>query len=458
MCSTSADEIAELGEEQALVLTEVIRGNSVLMHGTAGTGKSMVITRLIQMLCRRKRSFALTAFTGAAAVHIGGSTIHSFFTGMGLMCDDIDVLIKKLRRSPQLKNKIKSLSIFIIDEISMVSAVFFSVIDKLFRFATGKDVPFGGVQLLLCGDFYQLPPVDSSEDGLVYAFETEVWNELNLIVVEPTKVYRQVDEEFIDILNEIRTGDVTINAMAALCKCVGKKFEEDEVKATTLFARNVDADRVNDHELGLLSDAVRTYDAECVVLPKPKITEAEMKELYKNSKSAMKHCPAPNTLNIKRGAQVMLRRNLNVASGLANGSRGCVIGYDMNNKFPVVRFTNGSIITIQEHRFEYKFATGSVTVTQVPLMLAWAMTIHKSQGCTVDRLVMSMDGIRTDGQAYVALSRVRSLEGLSLTDFNPRAIRASSKVKAKFPGQKKNSEQTMDDGERVTGKKRKSSN
>lgn len=427
----------QLGTEQEAVIDLAMEGHNVLMHGPAGTGKSITVKRLLQLYNKRNTNYALMAYTGAAAVHIRGTTIHSFFRGLGLMDGEVDILIKKAKRSRELVQKIKSVEVLLIDEISMVPAPFFVKIDTIFRAVTGVDLPFGGKQVLMFGDFFQLPPIDKdSSSGAEFVFETDLWEALELTVIHATCVYRQNDPEFVDLLNELRVGEVSMNTMALLmprvCEVKDRDDNEDNIRPTILYSRNIDVDTMNHEELMRLNTPSVTHESECIVTPKPLSTEKQLKELYRKSKDIEKHCVAPMVLTTKVGAQVMLRKNM-LTHDLFNGSRGVVIGYGgTNNRFPVVQFTNGTIHTIYPHRFEYHYPFGSVAVVQIPLILAWAITIHKSQGCTVDRLHMSMEGIRTPGQAYVAFSRVRSLSGLTISNFNPRVVRAHPKVIAAF--------------------------
>jgi ATP-dependent DNA helicase PIF1 len=435
----SHQDLQFLSDEQKDVLQQVSSGSNVLMHGPAGTGKSAAINRLMTMLNERKIRYALTAFTGAAAVNVGGQTIHSLFKGLGLMKDDTKVLFKKLKRQSTVMNHLKHLQVLIIDEISMVSSMFFDKIDQLFRLVTTKDLPFGGKQLILSGDFYQLPPIEQSPSGAQFAFESDVWDHLHIKTVTMKKVFRQVENAFIDVLNAVRVGVMDVSVMAVLCKRVDAVIGKDsDIVPTSLFATNRNADTINVEELKKIDEIGRVYDGKCTVTPNQNTSEVNAKDLYKMSMDIRKHCPAPETITLKIGAQVMLRRNLDLSCGLANGSRGIVVAMDASTNFmPRVKFLNGSSRIINPFPFEYKYPHGMIVMTQIPLILAWAMTIHKSQGCTLDLVSISTKNIFQDGQAYVALSRVRSLGGLSLRDFDPRVIKANLKVKERFPVESK---------------------
>jgi ATP-dependent DNA helicase PIF1 len=433
-------ELTELDEDQQLVVESVISGKNVLMHGPAGTGKSVTLKKIIYLLRQRQRTCALTAFTGGASINIGGSTIHSLFQGLGLMKEDIPRLIKKLKRLPVVLARLRSIDVLVIDEISMISMVFFDKIDALLRFVLGrKDIPFGGIQLFLAGDFFQLPPMEKSDDGEIFAFESKVWEELKLTQIELTIVHRQTDPEFVRILHEMRRGKLGLDGMCALCERVNKEIGDGIIVPTSLFATNKEADTENNKELLKLNGEQMVYEARCVVSTKPNIKEHDLKEIYRTSMQVTKHCAAPEILNLRPGAQVMLRINMDLENGLANGSRGYVRSYSEDG-FPIVQFINGKIRTIIPYNFLYKYPQGTITVTQVPLLLAWAMTIHKCEGSTLDLVSISTNSIFLPGQAYVAFSRVRTLEGLTLRDFNPRAIKADDKVKKTFPVNIQNNE------------------
>ena len=432
--ATASDfELELLSDEQKGMVESALLGENILMHGPAGTGKSVTLKRLIYVLQRRHHRFAITAFTGSAAININGTTIHSFFKGLGLMKEDAETLFKKMKRKPDLMNKVIQLQTLVIDEISMVSSTFFDKIDKLFRLATKIDRPFGGKQIILSGDFYQLPPMEKAKDGAQFAFESKVWKEMQLKTIEMKSVFRQVQGEFIDILHKMRVGELDIGDMSTLCKRVNAKIGTNDIIPTSLFSTNANADSVNCEQLEKLPGLAVTFMAKCTVNPKPGISEHDTKELFRSSMDIRKYCPAPEELKLKVGAQVMLRRNLDLAGGLANGSRGFVVDFENMTQNPIVKFVNGKQRVIDPFEFEFDYVHGKIVVKQLPLMLAWAMTIHKSQGSSLDLVSISTHNMFVDGQAYVAFSRARTLEGLSLRDFDPRAVRVSEKVKAAFP-------------------------
>jgi ATP-dependent DNA helicase PIF1 len=352
-----------------------------------------------------------------------------------LMKDTSEKLFKKMKRLPELMNRIRYMQVLIIDEISMVSAGFLDKIDYLIRACTKIDEPFGGKQIFFSGDFYQLEPVERGEKGKHFAFQSDVWPEIKLSVVEMSTIYRQTDREFVDILQKMRVGCLDVDSIYSLIKRVNVKLHsEDGVTPTSIFAHNKDANTVNNEEIMKLdAKTERIFESKCIVNPKNGITETDMKELYRHSMQVRTHSVAPDDLKLRIGAQVMLRYNMNIQSQLVNGSRGVVMNYTRDGRGVIVAFLNGRVCKIVPHDFITEMKTGTITFTQLPLILAWAMTVHKSQGSTMDLLKLSTSKIRSHGQAYVAFSRCRSMESISLIDFDPRCIYVDPAVLAAFP-------------------------
>ena len=429
-----AVDTASLAHLQAEAVRHVAHGNNVLIHGPAGTGKSVTVRRIQRMLARQKKQFATCAYTGPAAVNINGSTIHGLFRGLGLMNGDAIALAKKMKRKPELLVKLRNLKVIIIDEISFVHGAFFDKMDFLLRSATSIDLPFGGKQVVLTGDFYQLSPMADDEGNEVYAFDSKSWPKLKLVHIELTEVFRSAGSDFLNLQHRVRVGKLDIDCMVSLVARVNAAFPDDGIKPTSLFATNRAADTLNEVELKKLPGKIYKYDGDCVVQPVKGAKDHEVKDLHRQSQDVLKHSRVPETLRVKLNSQVMLRFNIDVAGMLVNGSRGVVVGFtDDQYEHPVVSFICGTTRVIRPLGFESKYPTGTITFTQVPLILAWGMTIHKSQGATLDRVSLSTNGIFAPGMMYVGLSRVRTLDCLQLLDFNPRAIIVSKRVLERFP-------------------------
>ena len=455
------EDLADLTSDQRRVVQNVLSLGNTLMHGPAGTGKSMTLKRLVNVLTDRSIRYALTAMTGAAAVGIGGGTVHAFFKGCGLMTGTPTELARKLNKNILTRTRIRDLQVFIVDEISMMDGKFMDLIDEIFQIMRKNTEPFGGVAVLFCGDFYQLPPVSAGDGGGQFAFESQCWPKLHLTTVELGHVFRQDSDEFISILQRVRVGKQTLEDLSVLQLCTKTDLVDselpNEITPTSLFATNGGADAVNTRELKSLVNenkaSLRTFEATVSVVEMKTISEEGTKELFRSALNVAKHAPCPQTLELCLNAQVMLRTNLDIKGGLANGSRGVVMGFNRNSGFPQVMFVNGSCRTILPHEYIHKYPGGDVVFAQVPLILAWAMTIHKSQGATLDAASLDFKGIRTDGQAYVALSRLRSMKYLNIKNFNPRVIKANTKVCEQFPVA--NQGHAVDDAPITRGRKRK---
>lgn len=440
------DEVELLAEEQIEGLEAVAAGHNVLFHGPAGTGKSVTLARVRRMLDRKGSHYAVCAYTATAAVNVDGTTIHGLFSGLGLMKADVDVLWRKMRRNPTLLARIKSLQVLIIDEISLVSASFLEKIGALMGKAMSNTLPFGGKQVVFSGDFYQLPPIEKGEDGSTFAFQSKVWAKAGIKQIEFTRVFRQADPVFVRMLHRMRIGKLSVGSMAMLIKLIARQFDDD-IWPTSLFSTNNDADVLNARKLKELDqETERKFVAACDVVPKKGASMALTKELYKLSLDKRKHSRAPEELVLRVGAQVMLRWNLDLPNKLVNGSRGVLVRYSKQG-WPVVRFATGHTREICPVDFVTETPGGKITYRQVPLILAWGFTIHKSQGATLDRVSISTARIFQEGQAYVAFSRVRSLDGLRITDFDPRSVRVSEIVRKHFPVSPQIEADTDDEGE-----------
>ena len=397
----------ELAPEQQAALELLLSGANVFLTGKAGTGKSTVVS---EFRAKSTGNVAYVAPTGIAAVNIQGATIHSFFQIKPGVFSDIEPL-----KSDKKRRILHKLDTIVIDEISMVRSDLLEAIDRRMReVATGKNKakPFGGVQLIVVGDFYQLPPVVKGKNeeaylnmryGGPFAFQSKVWAEAGLKTVELTTIHRQTDREFVAVLNTIRVGeDPDLEMINAVC--VGNCRRQGEIILTPFRA---DADAHNARELEKLDTTQRTYRGQ--------IFDRFTKDL-----------PVEEELTLRVGARVMARANVYEKDEdmlFCNGDLGEVV--TLAKDYVVVKFDNGTICQVQPYEwcaYDFDLSGQSVTATevgkyrQIPLQLAWAITIHKSQGCTFDKCVLDLGrGCFAPGQLYTALSRVRSLGGLTLT-------------------------------------------
>jgi len=415
----------KLSVEQQLVFERVVNNRQhICISGSAGTGKTYVLKFLIQALAKREgEGLSITASTGIAAVNIGGCTLHSF-AGIGvapmLTLEDKQKILLKVLRSKDAVERWLTTTVLIIDEISMVSADLLELLDMIAREVKGeKEKPFGGIQLILAGDFHQLPPIFKShgKSPRSYCFTSPLWAELSLNskdnTILLTSVHRQKDPKFIHILNEFRIGEVSAGSIKVLNECLisRKPVPNDAIIPTRLYCTNKDVDEENKQRLDALPDEFVVLEAQDAWKVSP--TKTASTNVIKSSIDKT----VPATIELKMGAQVILTRNFLHHFGLYNGSRGIVVGFDEFNRNPIVTFDTGRVVTIEPVDFEQKSVNndGVLIRRQIPLKLAWAMTVHKSQGCTLSRAELMLSNAFDHGQVYVALSRVSSLEGLWLT-------------------------------------------
>ncbi|PRP76486.1 ATP-dependent DNA helicase PIF1-like, partial [Planoprotostelium fungivorum] len=360
----------------------------------------------------------VTAATGVAAVNIGGTTIHSF-AGIGIGEQSKEELADLVYHSERHRDNWNKCKVLIMDEISMVDAALFEKLEYVSRIVRGNQYPFGGIQLILSGDFFQLPPIQrSGSEGPLFCFESPQWPRCIQSVIELQSVFRQSDPKFIELLNEIRHGIVTQRTKEILAGCKDRDFSRDgmKIEPTIIYPYNRDVDDINMHRL---SD----------IKAKGKLYRSKDKGKSPHLEALQSHCPAPAELRLKVGAQVILLKN-SKRKRLVNGLRGVIIGFDDTKRgFPRVFFGNGEESTVEPERWSIEVNGQEVAFReQVPLKLAWAISIHKCQGMSISACQLSLQGVFEYGQSYVALSRVASLDGLHLIDFRDSSVRAHPKV------------------------------
>ncbi|XP_062260741.1 ATP-dependent DNA helicase PIF1 [Platichthys flesus] len=402
----------KLNKEQAAVLSAVLSGKNVFFTGSAGTGKSFLLKRIMGSL-PPKSTFA-TASTGVAASHIGGTTLHNF-AGIGSGSAPLEQCIELAQR-PGVLPHWTTCRHLIIDEVSMVQAQFFDKLESVARSVKRSTEPFGGIQLIICGDFLQLPPVSKGKEKAIFCFQARCWRKVIQVNMELTEVRRQTDQTFISLLQAVRVGRVTEEVTAKLLKSAYHNIERDGILATRLCTHKDDVELTNDNKLQQLQGSVRVFEA---LDSDPSLV-----------KTIDVHSPVNRLIQLKVGAQVMLTKNLDVSRGLVNGARGVVLAFESGKHgLPRVRFLCGVTEVLKQERWVFKSGGGiHLSRQQLPLKLAWAISIHKSQGMTLDCVEISLARVFESGQAYVALSRARSLEGLRVMDFDPRVVRADPDV------------------------------
>lgn len=380
-------------------------GRNVYITGAAGSGKTHVLNEYIQYLKERGVVTAVTASTGIAATHINGMTIHSW-SGIGIKDDLSEFEIDLLTQKEYLFKRYDKTRVLIIDEISMLHPRMFDALDRLARAMKGNNSPFGGMQVVLSGDFFQLPPITRGREETMYVDSSEAWRAMDIRVCYLQEQYRQDDMTLERILSEIRGGAISTQTQEIFEEMNGMK-RKMKVKPTRLYTHNMDVDAVNETELDKLENEV--YEFSMVTRGRANLVTSLVKSIL-----------APELLRLKEDAVVMFVKN-NYEEGYVNGTLGKVVGFE--DDMPVVETFSGKKIYVTHTKWEVE-DDGKVIASaeQLPLRLAWAITVHKSQGMSLDAAEIDLSRSFIPGQGYVALSRLRNLEGLTLLGLNSMAL------------------------------------
>jgi len=394
---------------QGLALEIMLSGESVLLTGPAGAGKTHVLNQFIRLAKHDGRHVSVTATTGLAATHLGGTTIHSW-SGIGVadsLSDSFGDHISKGRREI-----IERTDVLIIDEISMLHDFRLDMVDQVCRTVREKDEPFGGIQLIMSGDFFQLPPInrgDSRAGGFVV--NSEVWQELQPTICYLEEQHRQDDAVLLDILNALRAGELRRHHAETLLART-EVYPDDLEQMTELHTVNIDVDKLNAAKLAQIDEDEITYS---------QTTTGGENYVQSLQRSVL----APPALKLKKGALVMAVKN-SAERKYANGSLGTVIDFEPHTEYPIVAFKNGKEVSMVPDTWELRDGDKKrASITQIPLRLAWAITVHKSQGMTLDAARIDLRRAFVEGMGYVALSRVKNLDSLYLAGINQMALRVS---------------------------------
>lgn len=414
-------------------LDAFVQKRSFLLTGDAGTGKTTLVNTFVKKSQDLKRKIVVTATTGIAAVNVNGRTIHSF---LKIFPDDStltkDEIALRNGKNSYFCKTLQSLQTLVIDEASMLDIDLFEKIDYVLKWCRRNMAPFGGVQLILVGDFFQLPPVRRDRsDGLKFIFQMPLFYELERM--ELHTIFRQDEPAFSSLLRRMRRGELRAEDLQILESRLNAEVSISGIEPTKLFSRNLDVDTFNSKKLAELSgdERIFTSSSTATVLP-----ECKKEELVRIAHDKFDKDNNIGPLTLKEGAQVLLTYNLDLAKGLCNGSRGVVVGFVEAG--PLVRFLDPKrkpfdrlIEAVPISRIDRDLKVEFTANAWVPLKLAWATTIHKSQGLSLDCVEIALDeSIFEEGQAYVAVSRARTLDGLSFSAFKPGVIRTNSDVKA----------------------------
>lgn len=440
-----------LSNEQQNALEKFANRENIFLTGPAGTGKTYLIQKMYEVACMNgSKKVAICAMTGCAALLLqcNAKTLHSW-SGIKLAKGSKDDVVRSVIHNKYALKSWKNAQVLVLDEVSMLSRKVFEIIEEIGRRVKHSDAPFGGIQVIFIGDFFQLPPVGSHGEPNTsqFCFESPKWMEVFTPDnhIELKTIFRQQDSTYIDILQEIRQGNIQQSSIDLLSKYVKRTYEEcGEKTPTKLFPNRVKADLTNSTMYSKINEEEVVYNIDvmtnCIVKldntktftkeELTKIKNAKPKDLEMEAQYLTTNCPCQPLLRLKKGCLVMCTVNLDMNAGICNGSQGIVVDFLVKDatQIPIVRFSNGVVREIGRHYWQSE-EIPCVAVGQYPLVLAWALTIHKIQGTTLTNAEIDIGNrIFEYGQSYVALSRVKSLDGLYLSEFNPERIGANPTV------------------------------
>lgn len=397
--------------KQSEALEILKMGHNAFITGAAGSGKTHLLNEYIKYLRGHAVSIGITASTGIAATHMGGQTIHAW-SGLGIRDSLSPYDLEAMEEKSYLWKRFSEARVLIIDEVSMLHHFRLDLVEQVARFFKRNDKPFGGMQIILCGDFFQLPPISrGGEQPAQFAYHSDAWRDLDLKICYLEEQHRQSDKDYLEVLNAIRDNTVSEPILDRLRGRYKKPINFAE--PTKLYTHNIDVDAENMRELNKLEGEVFEY-------------RMEGKGKENLVATIKKGCLAPEVLQLKKGARVMMVKN-NFEEKYANGTLGIVL--DCDNWGVTVRIADGRTVVVKPASWKVE-EDGKVKaeIIQYPLRLAWAITVHKSQGMSLDAAEVDLSQSFEKGMGYVALSRVRTLEGLSLKGMNKQALAVNEEV------------------------------
>lgn len=444
----------EFSDEQQEAFNKYVEGKNVFITGPGGTGKSEIIREIYRHATAHHKKICVTALTGCAAVLLqcSATTLHSW-SGIGNANGLEEDIVKKVATSKYKKKNWLETDILIVDEVSMMSLKLFNLLNRIGqRTRKRPSEPFGGIQVIFSGDFFQLPPVGNNDDPETskFCFESAHWDQVFPHQITLKKIFRQQDPIYATILNQIRQGCLKRSGYETLLKYVGRPLPGNGIAPTKLFPTRSKVDYVNNTEMEKLGGAENVYKLTKIYNKATKQTQTSpptstptsrqikvnnqyftLSDVEREAEYLAKNLPCDQELSLKIGSQVMCVVNMQDTC-LCNGSQGVVTGFNSSG-MPIVKFHGlAQEITVTPYIWQSE-TIPSVGVSQIPLILAWALTIHKAQGKTLDFAEIDVgNNVFECGQSYVALSRVKSLDGLYLTSFNYQKILTNKKVKQRW--------------------------
>ena len=430
---------------QQSAFDKYVAGENVFITGPGGSGKSAVLKTIVEDANKRGVRIQVCGMTGCAAVLLNNckaKTLHSW-SGIGIGAGDIEIVSHRVASNKYKRKNWRQIDLLIIDEVSMMSVKLIELLDMTAKKCRKNNQPFGGLQIIFSGDFYQLPPVGNNTEPNTaqFCFESPIFNTLfpHEHIIYLKHIYRQSDPVYSKILNQIRVGKISNKTIAILNQCKNKPIPDDtNIKPTLILPLKNMVNNINRISLAELDTEERIYKINYCKTP---VGDNKTKVVRKISKKQVEHelsYLSSNTvaeLKLKKGAQVMCIVNLNRQdSSICNGSQGIITNFDENTGYPVVKFNNGVTRVMAINTWESEEYPG-ISVQQIPLILSWAITIHKAQGATIEMAEIDVgSSIFAAGQTYVALSRVVSLDGLYLRNFDYSKIKVNKKVKNFYNG------------------------
>lgn len=403
-------------------------GANVFLTGEPGSGKTHTVNTYIEYLSSAGINPAITASTGIAATHVGGMTIHSW-SGIGVKSQLTEMDLDALSEKERLVKRLQQAKILIIDEISMLSRDTLDSVEAVCRRLRNSHEAFGGLQVVFVGDFFQLPPIerssfggggdmngdlfyDESEPQTNFAYGSDAWKRAKPLVCYITEQHRQEDGAFLEVLTLLRKGEKT-DEMRMILK--ERSVTPTEQGLTKLFPKNANVDSINNQEIAKISGFAKTYE----------MSSTGFAPIVEGLK---RNCLSPDTLILKVGARVMFTKN-HLEGKYVNGTLGEIVSFSKISGQPIVKTRDGQMIEVTPAEWTIQDGQKIIaSIEQLPLRLAWAITVHKSQGMSLDAAVIDLSTAFEYGQGYVALSRVRTLEGLFLSGFNERALEVHPEV------------------------------
>ena len=431
-----------LSEKQKLALNNFNSGNNIFLTGPGGSGKTFLIKKIVKICNEKKLNSQVCALTGCAAVLLecNAKTIHSW-SGLKIPRGDSDDIIRRICRDEQssprrnrgvLQKRWRDIDVLIIDEVSMMSKKIFDILNKVAQIFRQNNRPFGGIQMVFSGDFFQLSPVGDKLDpeSSQYCFESDNWKETFPIAIQLEQIFRQTDKKYIKALNQIRKGIIKTTPYKLLCSRRIKP--DDEIQPTILLPHRKTVDKINSSELEKIVEEEKQFEVIEWIDEDKKPSNARVispKIIKKELNYLKKSIIAEEVTKLKKGAKVMCIANIDMDSEkqIVNGSQGIIV--DFIGEIPIVRLRNGKERLIRHHTWtseKYQW----IGIKHIPLILSWAITIHKAQGVTLESAQIDIgSNIFAPGQIYVALSRVKTIDGLYLLAFDASKISAHPKVK-----------------------------